>query len=688
MNWTLEFSPLIAPFWLSCFTLAIFAVVIFGLLRKQHRAIWRMFAGFALLLVLANPTLQRELRDILPSVAAIVIDESASQTIGERREQTQQAVKNLQAQLKNFQNVDVRIIHAGASVSPDSKGTELFQPLVQGLSDVPAERIAGAFLITDGQVHDVPAETSALPFHAPLHALITGEEKEHDRRVVVVDAPRFALLNSRQKIRFRVEDNDHPDERVGVQIRLNGNEVSTLNVRTGQIVEHEIEIKTAGENVVEISAENAENELTALNNRAAISIKGVRENLRVLLISGEPHSGERTWRNLLKADPAVDLVHFTILRPPDKVDATPIRELSLIAFPVRELFQDKIGEFDLIIFDRYERRNILPMIYFSNMADYVNKGGAVLVVSGPEDHGVDSVYQTALASVLPVEPTGELTEKPYLPQLSEVGFRHPVTRGLPGSSSGEPKWGRWFRAINVDVKSGETLMTGPSSAPLLVLNRAGEGRTATLLSDQVWLWARNFEGGGPHTDLLRRVVHWLMKEPDLDEETLRAQQNGTNISIQRQSMSESGTAVQVQRPDGAVESIRLKPMSPGLWQGTVSATLPGLYRITHGDKTALLAVGPPNPQEFVDMRSTKEKLGIITQAMGGTTERLKNKTFSVPRIRLINTGDKAYGTGWAGLYQRNVTDLKGIEHFPLLQTLLGLLLTLSFLSLAWFREGR
>jgi hypothetical protein len=689
MGWSLNFSPLLPQGFLLFLSALLIAVLAYGILRHQKSALWRALAGFSLILILANPALQRELRDALPSVAVIVVDESASQSIGNRREQTEQTLQALQAQLKALPNITTRVVRAGAAVTPDSEGTELFDPLLQDLSDVPSERIAGVLMITDGQVHDIPESAAALPFKAPLHALITGKKNERDRRIVLVDAPRFALLNSIAKIRFRVDDPDAADEHADVLVKLNGVIINKNSVKIGDMVEQEIEIKTAGENVAEISVDRAPDELTALNNHAAVSIKGMREHLRVLLISGEPHAGERTWRNLLKSDAAVDLVHFTILRPPDKVDSTPIRELSLIAFPVRELFQDKIGEFDLIIFDRYERRNILPMIYFDNMANYVRKGGAILVVSGPEDAGVDSVYQTALAEVLPTEPTGVLSEKAYLPRLSDIGLRHPVTRGLPGSAFDNPHWSHWFRAVNTTVRDGETLMTGPDNLPLLVLGRAGEGRVAAFLSDQVWLWARNFENGGPHTDLLRRVVHWLMKEPELDEESLRARQNGNTIIIDRQSMQTGGTAVQVQRPDGAVESLRLSEVQAGLWRGITSATLPGLYRITQGDKTALLAVGPPNPQEFIDARSTTESFHNLSEATGGTSRRLdETGSLTVPKLRLVNMGDRAYGPGWLGLYQRNVTDLKGIESFPLLQTLLGLMLVLGLSAFCWYREGR
>ena len=258
----------------------------------------------------------------------------------------------------------------------------------------------------------------------------------------------------------------------------------------------------------------------------------------MLLVSGEPHAGERTWRNLLKSDAAVDLVHFTILRPPEKQDGTPINQLSLIAFPTRELFSEKLEEFDLIIFDRYHRRVVLPLLYLDNVAQYVENGGAVLVAAGQRYASPTSLYRTPLSHVLPAAPTGRLIEQPYRPAITKTGERHPVTRGLRQNTSGPPKWGRWFRLIETETPSGDVLMHGPENKPLLILNRLEKGRVALLLSDHAWLWARGYEGGGPYTVLLRRLAHWLMKEPDLEEDVLRATGQEGALKIERRSMNE------------------------------------------------------------------------------------------------------------------------------------------------------
>src|SRR6185437_13318033 len=461
-----------------------------------------------------------------------IVDKSPSQNFGDRNAQTDAARATLIERLKRIPGLEVRVAEAGEA-DGETDGTRLFSALSATLADVPPDRVAGAIMITDGRVHDVPADAAALGFAAPLHALITGHKDEIDRRVVLTQTPRFGIVGQSQTIGFRVEDQGAKVGTAQVTVRRDGETLEQRNVTVGAEVKVAIPIPHAGQNIVEVEAAPVPNELTQVNNRAVISIDGVRDKLRVLLVSGEPHAGERTWRNLLKSDASVDLVHFTILRPPEKQDGTPINELSLIAFPTRELFQQKISEFQLIIFDRYARQGVLPMIYFDNIAQYVRAGGAVLIAAGPDYASPTSIWRTPLDAILPAEPSGDVTEVPFRPALTEAGKRHPVTRGLEGSQSNPPHWSEWFRLVDTKRANGTSVMQGPDGKPLLVLAREGEGRVALLLSDHIWLWARGYEGGGPHLDLLRRLSHWLMKQPDLEEEALRLVVHGRDITIQR-----------------------------------------------------------------------------------------------------------------------------------------------------------
>ena len=687
MGYGIAFAPLVPAYVLWAALAAVVVLAALLALGRTRGAVLRVIALALVALALANPSFTREDREPLTSVAVVVVDKSPSQNFGDRTAQTQAARTALTDRLGKIPGLEVRTVEAGEA-NGENDGTRLFSALSSALADVPPDRVAGAILLTDGRVHDVPAEANTLGFSAPVHALITGTANERDRRVALVAAPRFGIVNQQQTIAFKVEDSGTGPMPAQVTIRRDGEVIDQRTVQSGATIRVQIPIPHAGPNIVEIETSPLDNELTTVNNRAVVSIDGVRDKLRVLLVSGEPHAGERTWRNLLKSDANVDLVHFTILRPPEKQDGTPINELSLIAFPTRELFQQKINEFQLIIFDRYARQGVLPIIYFDNIAKYVRDGGAVLVAAGPDYASQTSIWRTPLESVLPAEPSGKMTEQPFLPMLTDLGRRHPVTRGLDNGDQ-PPHWSRWFRLVDTRAVTGTAVMSGPDNKPLMVLGREGEGRIALLLSDHIWLWARGYENGGPHLDLLRRLSHWLMKQPDLEEEALRIAGGNRQVTVTRQTMADSVSDVVLTSPSGVKQTLSLATEGPGVWSKTVDATELGLWRATDGKLSALVNIGPANPREFAEVTSTTEVLAPIANATGGDARRIGNgSSISLPRILGVKSSDTFKGEDWIGLKLRDASVVRGIGVLPMFAGLLGLLLLIGSLAATWAREGR
>ena len=689
MNFGVSFSPLVPAYMVWTAAAVAFAIALLLVLGRSRGALARAVALALFVLALANPSVTREDREPLTSVAAVVVDRSPSQEFGDRTRQTEQVRATLAERLAHLPGVEVRFVEAGQA-DGETDGTRLFAAMSAALSDVPQDRVAGVIFITDGRVHDVPADAAALGFAAPVHALITGHSNERDRRVVLTAAPRFGIVGQTQTISFRIEDQGGGGGTARVTVRRDGETIENRNVRVGADVSLNVQVPHAGPNIVEIEASPLENELTAINNRAVVSIDGVRDKLRVLLVSGEPHAGERTWRNLLKSDASVDLVHFTILRPPEKQDGTPINELSLIAFPTRELFQQKINDFQLIIFDRYARQGVLPVIYFDNIARYVRQGGAVLVAAGPDYASQTSIWRTPLDVILPAEPSGRTSDGPFRPRLTDLGKRHPVTRGLAGSDEDPPHWSRWFRLVDTRAAKGTAVLQGPNEKPLLLLSREGEGRVALLLSDHIWLWARGYEGGGPQVDLLRRLSHWLMKEPDLEEEALRMTVRGRDLTIQRQTMSDMVDEVTLTAPSGKTRTLSLSATEPGVWRSTVEVSELGLWHATDGTLNALANVGPPNPREFTEVTSTSEVLAPLARSTGGDTVRVEDAggAVHIPRIVGVRSSDTFRGDDWLGLRIREATVVRGIGVLPVFAGLIGLLLLIGSLAATWMREGR
>jgi hypothetical protein len=495
-------------------------------------------------------------------------------------------------------------------------------------------------------------------------------------------------------MRIKLEDPDVAEgTMIPVSMRIDAGELVTLAVPANRSHEIKVPLRHGGETIVELMAEVRPGELGRINNRAVHAINGVRDRLRVLLVSGAPHAGERTWRDLLKADPSVDLVHFTILRPPEKQDGTPIRELSLIAFPIRELFELKLDEFDLIVFDRYRRRGVLPRTYLANIVAYVRKGGAFLEASGPTFATRLSLALSPLGAILPAMPTGEIVERGFRPRVTELGFRHPVTAGLPGGgrldSNGKrvekASWGRWFRLIDAKPERGTVLIDGAQERPLLILDRVGEGRVAHLLSDHIWLWSRGFEGGGPQAEMLRRTAHWLMKEPDLEENNLRAVVQGSRIEVIRRSMENALSPVTMTRPDGTTETIALLADGPGRGSAFFETDQIGLHAFADGTLVKLAAVGTLNPVEYSDLRTTEAMLKPIADATGGGIHWAAED--GVPNVRRVRVGRSASGRDWIGLRINEDYVVTGVSLAPLIPELLLLALILGLATIGWRREA-
>jgi hypothetical protein len=692
---SIEFAPLLPWFLIIGLGIAAFLVAAVGLYARANGSLFRMLAFAALIATLMNPSLVNEQREPLRDVAVVVVDQSPSQRIGDRTSRTEAALEKLQAEAESLkQSLDLRVVHIDReSLDSADEGTRLMAPLRRALSDVPERRVAGAILLTDGQVHDAPTAADAKSLPRPLHVLLTGERNEADRRLVVVKAPTFGIVGKTMQMTIRVEDSAaSPPPTAELQIKRDGENDMTTTVPIGRDHTLEFTLDHAGPTVFELDVADGPGELTEINNRAVLSINGVRDRLRVLLVSGEPHAGERTWRNLLKSDPSVDLVHFTILRPPEKQDGTPINELSLISFPTRELFEVKLSEFDLVILDRYRRRGVLPSIYLQNIVDYVAAGGALLEAAGPSFASPFSIYRTPLGRVLPGEPTGEVITRGFKPSTTHVGLRHPVTANLPGGvreldasvASGEGNWGRWFRQIDVAVKEGRVLMNGAEGRPLLILNRFGEGRVAQINSDHIWLWARGFEGGGPQAESLRRVAHWLMKEPELEENDLRAVVRGDMLEITRRNIDDAPQSVDVTGPDGKSAPVEMKRTHSGIFEGSVPIHEPGLYRVSDGTKIFMAAVGALNPVEFSDVRTSPEPLAPAVEATSGSTRWLVD---GVPGLHLVAPERSTSGRNWIGLVSNGDYIVTGLTTLPLLPALIVLLLVLGATTLAWHREG-
>lgn len=670
------FHPLLpAPFlWAAACLVLFFAL---AAIRTGARGRWlRPLAVLAVLLAAANPHIDRETFVAERDILLVIADRSPSNRLDGREEEVSRALEAVRVRAESL-GLELRLIE-----TPRRTGrTDLLTPLAAALAEVPRDRLSAILVLSDGLIEDGAETGPVVAAGVPVHVLLSGDPLVPDRRLRILRAPEYGIVDRPLAVTLMVEDRNLPvTESAMLTISRPGSESEQRLIAVGQPVEITLTPASRGMMSTLFEIAPGEGESYLENNRAILDIEAVRDRLRVLLVSGEPHPGERVWRDTLKSDPAVDLVHFTILRLPSSQDPTPTAELSLIPFPTERLFAEQLSDFDLVIFDRYSLRGVLESRYFENLRNYVEQGGAILVSNGPEYAGSQSLYRTALAPVLPVAPSGEVRFKGFRPAVTALGRRHPVTRGLD-----EVTAGRWFRSVPGRAIAGDLLMTAADETPLLVLARVGEGRIATLMSDHVWLWARNIEGGGPYEELLRRLVHWLMKEPDLEEEALGARGLDGEIEIMRRSLSADGATVEVEAPDGTRRTIVLTPGADGLATARIPAAEDGFYRLRDDRFETTVAIGPANGPERMRYLPEAGALAPLAEATGGTIRWLKDGS---PEFRRTIAGAKAGGRTFIGLPRREAMRTIAIEEHPLLPPALWLLLLLTLLALTWLRESR
>ena len=683
-DWTIAFSPLVP--WVAIATVAAIAAVLSGysLWRRANGAIWRALAFAFLLLALSRPQWMEEDRVPHADVAIALVDMSPSLEIGQRSSQREAALSDLRAAAKRIPNLEWREVRAGTP-SEQTPGTHLFDAWRNAVADIPPGRRAGIIVLSDGQVHDQPATDEQT---GPVHLLLTGTAGERDRRLQVLQSPRFGIVGEPAQLMVRVDDlgNENGPATAEISVRRNGEEILKTSVATGIPSPIDVPLIRAGANVLDISVADGPDELTRQNNRAVATVNAIRDRLRVLLISGTPYAGERVWRNLLKSDPAVDLVHVTILRPPTKQDATPVEELSLIAFPVRQLFQEKLHEFNLIVFDRYGLRGLISPAYLENIANFARDGGAVLIAVGPSyADQYASLHNSAIGDIMPTQPTFRVREQGFRPTITDIGKRHPVTRDLANTGP----WGRWFRQIEATVTGGHVLMTGADGLPLLVLNQLGpgdqKGRVAQFLSDQSWLWARGFEGGGPHSELLRRLAHWLMKEPELGEDALFARAEGKRLIIERNSLDPVPPASQVTGPNNVPVPVALTALGPGRFGAILSNQDDGLYTVEDGANRIVVPISALDARELSDPRASPDPLAGVIEYRAGSVRWLASGT---PSLRMVGADQPSYGNQWIGLRRNDAHSVVGLTQRPLLPTWLSLAVSAGLLATGWWREAR
>ena len=413
------------------------------------------------------------------------------------------------------------------------------------------------------------------------------------------------MLGKKYEISIKVLDNFNTKD-LKTNFYLNEKLIDTKFIPPNKNYKVPLPYLSNGKNILEIKTEEANEEIVKINNYQIHEINGIQDKLKVMLISGEPNMGLRNLRNILNSDPNIELLHFTILRPPTKRDLTPVKELSLIPFPTQELFAADISKFDLIIFDQYGLQGILPNKYLDNISKFVLSGGALLDIVGKKHLSQDSLINTPIKQILPTNPLESISNQSFRPELTKLGKRHPITNKLKNNYLEKP-WGNWNNYIKSQLISGKALLH-INNYPLLVVDNVGKGRVAQILSDESWIWQKSLNDKGPLIELMRNTIQWLLKNPKLEENLISFYQSDNLIKVRLNSLASGDISAKIISPNQRSINLKLKDNGNGIYEGEFKPKERGKFQIIWKDKIQYFIYNHKNNMEIEEITSTDYKI--------------------------------------------------------------------------------
>lgn len=665
------FEPML-PWWVLLPLCGI--IILVGVLNRRFA---RIMLGLVVLLVLSGPVSEQKTMRPEKDIVVLVEDISPSNSVQPRQDIREEATKNLRQQLAGMDNIETVFLQTDGNAA---RGSDLFAQIRSRLGSVPQGRLSAVVALTDGALSALPPAQDTVFNGAPLHIVSTSPENLYDRQLLIHSAPAFGLLGKELTATVEVLDSRTPT--ATITMRVGNNAPREITVPTGEATDITFTLDRGGSTALRLETAVMDGELTARNNKAVKLMTGVRENLNVLLVSGLPHNGTQVIRSLLKSDPAINLVHFTILRTMGKIDPTPDDELALIPFPVQDLFSKDLAKFDLIVFDRYIHRGFIRDEHFRNIIQHVRGGRAMLVLAGPDYNQPFELPATPLQNIMPVTPSGEERRNVYTPALSDVGTRHPITKPF---ADDQENWGPVASLLPTQKTRGRALMQAPGGQPLLVTAEEAEGRVAVWLSNNWWYWSRGIEGGGPQTQLLRRVTHWLMRQPELEEQRLDMAIEGNSLKVTYQDVDKVNAAEVIVTTPSGEELTRTLTADDNLTT-TLPAEEDGLYsaRTTNGDVIAYAVKGQVRDLEW-RVEANLPALAAFTEKTGGAY--VQADRAATLNARRVAADGRLHGPGWIGLPERNNASLEGTTQKPLIPVPFGLLLILLAIVGTWWLEA-
>ncbi|MBI4524672.1 MAG: hypothetical protein HY695_12775 [Deltaproteobacteria bacterium] len=423
-----------------------------------------------------------------------------------------------------------------SQLAAQGRGTRLLEGLRQ-IGEDPSS--AGIILFSDGITNGEIKSVDDLPsLRIPVFAVgVADSGKYADLRITDLRAPEFAFRGREVKLDMTVQAYGLAGKTVPLYFNRGKNLISSRSITIDRDpFEQRVTLsyipREIGSHSFTLAVPAQAGEAILQNNHKEFKIDVQRDKLRVLTLSGSPSWNYRFLRMALKQDPFIDLVSFVFLRTPtDSVDV-PDNQLSLIPFPIDEIFLEEIKNFDIVVFDDFSYRSYFNIIYLEKVREFVRDGGGFAMLGGSRSFDRGGYAESSLRDLLPVELDGKGSYQNGVQVrglLTTAGKAHPVTRLFSDPAVNEATWKRMppLTTLNQVLRArGEALLLATTDGagtgyPLLTVGRFGKGRTLALMSDDFWRWnlvaVGQRESPQNHLKLVRQAVRWLAQEPSFEQ---------------------------------------------------------------------------------------------------------------------------------------------------------------------------
>jgi uncharacterized membrane protein len=666
----------------------------------------RVAAVAACLLVCLQPKLEFGQVSIVPNYVAVLVDSSRSMTVAPpnrgptRAERAAALIASAGTTFTDWENAGhkVELFSFGEALAPASRAslpppkaeaTRIGEALSELRTRFSGRDLGAVVLVSDGIDNgrigrgplDADTRKTLEALGAPVHTVFVGEDELRDLSVAAVLADDFAFVRTPVKLEALLRHSGLGGKMVEVSLLRDGRLIDGKAVLLGkdsaqEKVSFDVTPDHPGNYVFEIKTPVLSGEALDSNNSQVFTLKVIRDRVRVLHVCGRPSWNERFLRSMLRLNPNVDLVSFFILRTDTDEMALGHDEMSLIPFPYKEIFDEQLKSFDLLIFDNFNYKPYWVEPFLPGVRAYIEGGGALAMVGGDLSFASGLYGESAVHEVLPVDLTGIAHDGPgafttdtFKPRLTPEGRNHPVTSLSLDEKTNESLWAGLPQLTGINRVAGllpgaRALLVHPSQksadgkpAPVLAVSDVGRGRTLALLTDTAWQWGFQAAGSGDDARAFQRfwegAIRWLVRDPalallhiDLDKvEYRRGQSVSARVRTLRADYTPAAAVdvvlelrtAEASETAPPLRSLKVTTGADGEAQFTLASLDPGAYRLTgtatldgRAAREQSAFVIRPEGHELDDVVARDGVLREIAQASGGD---FHDGAFGSPRVK-------------------------------------------------------